>query len=155
LVTAPANEEVSMTNTREMLEALPFDVPLDVGDVANAIDASLSCLQACRSCADGDLGEDDLGDLRRCIALDQRCADICDVTARVLSQPGEWDEVVVHGLLQACVRASTACAEECARHAAHHRHCAICEKACRACVAACSALLEDEAFQQLQKLAGA
>jgi hypothetical protein len=46
------------------------------------------------------------------------------------------------------------CAEECERHAAHHRHCAICAKACRACARACGELLEAEAFQELEKLAG-
>lgn len=43
---------------------------------------------------------------------------------------------------------------ECARHDDHHRHCAIWAKACRACEQACAALLEAEAFAELQKLAG-
>jgi hypothetical protein len=49
----------------------------------------------------------------------------------------------------------TSSAEECARHAEHHRHCAICEKVCRKCVEACSALLDAQALGELQKLAGA
>jgi hypothetical protein len=61
----------------------------------------------------------------------------------------------VHRLLQACVRACTRSAEECARHAAHNRHCAICEKVCRRCIHACTALLDAERFVELQKLAGA
>jgi hypothetical protein len=39
-------------------------------------------------------------------------------------------------------------------HAAHHQHCAICERACRACERACGVLLEAEAFEALEKLAG-
>jgi uncharacterized membrane protein len=143
-----------MTDTRAMLEASPTDVPLDVTDVAAAIDACLNCVQACTGCADADLAEQDVEGLRTCIALDQDCADVCDLMARALSRPAHWDHLVVHRLLQACVRVCTACAEECARHADHHRHCAICEKACRACARACDDLLEAEAFKELQKLAG-
>jgi len=120
-----------MTHTREMLESSPTGVPLGISEVAAAIDACFDCEQACRS-----------------------CADVCDVTARVLSAPGAWNEFVVHRLLQACVRVCTNCAEECARHAAHHRHCAICEQVCRVCIQACSRLLDAEAFAELQKLAG-
>jgi uncharacterized membrane protein len=138
-----------------MLDASPTGVPLGVAEVAAAIDACLNCAQACTSCAGADLVEDDVDELRTCIALDQNCADVCDVAARVLSRPGHRDHFVVHRLLQACVRARTTCAEECARHADHHRHCAICARACVACVQACSALLDAEALQELQKLAGA
>ena len=144
-----------MTDTREMLAASPTGVPLGIAELAAAIDACLNCLQACSSCADADLVEQDVDELRTCIALDQQCADVCDLTARVLSRPAHWDQFVVHRLLQACVRTCTACADECARHADHHRHCAVCEKACRACVGACNALLDAEAFEELQKLAGA
>lgn len=143
-----------MTYTREMLATFATPVPLDVEEVAGAIDACLSCEQACISCADADLEEEEVGDLRRCIALDSSCADLCGVTARLLSRPSQWDEFVIHRSLQACARVCANCAEECARHAAHHRHCAICQRACRACEQACNVLLEAEAFAELQKLAG-
>jgi hypothetical protein len=144
-----------MTDTQEMLNASPTAPPLGVAEVAAAIDACLNCVQACTSCADADLAEEGVDQMRTCIALDANCADVCDVTARVLSRPVHWDRFVVHRLLQACVRTCTTCAEECARHADHHRHCAICAKACLACVQACSALLDAEAFAELEKLAGA
>jgi hypothetical protein len=143
-----------MTETREMLDASPSPAPAGVAEVAAAIDACLSCLQACISCADEDLGEEDIDELRTCIALCVESADLCDLTARVLSRPAHWDHVVVYRLLQACVRSCTRSADECARHAHHHRHCAICEKVCRACVHACRELLDAEAFEQLEKLAG-
>lgn len=133
-----------MTDTRQMLEATPKPVPLELGDVAAAIDACLNCVQTCTACADSDLIEEDIQAMRVCIALCQRCADICEATARVLSRPGQWDHQVVRPLLQACVRACTTCGEECDRHAEHHRHCAICAKACKACVQTCGALLDDE-----------
>jgi hypothetical protein len=137
-----------MTDTREILEALPTGVRAGVADVAAAIDACLNCVQTCASCADADLVEDDVDALRTCIALCVNCGDVCDVTARVLSRPARWDNVLVARLLEACVRTCTTCAEECARHAHHHRHCAICERACRACIQACSALLESDALKQ-------
>jgi hypothetical protein len=144
-----------MTTTREMLEASPSGVPLGIAEVAAAIDACLNCVQACTSCADSDLVEPDVAEMRPCIALCLECADVCDLVARTLSRPAQSDHLVVHRLLQACVRECTLCTEECARHADHHRHCAICAKVCRACEAACSALLDSEAFEELEKLAGA
>jgi hypothetical protein len=143
-----------MTKTREMLDASPTGVPLGLAEVAAAIDACLSCAQSCTSCADADLVEDEVASMRACIALCTDCADVCELVARILSRPANSDHVVVHRLLQACVRECTICAAECARHAEHHRHCAICAKTCRACEVACRSLLEAEAFEELEKLAG-
>lgn len=143
-----------MTTTREMLDASPEGVPFGVADTAAAIDACLRCVQSCTSCADADLMEDEVAEMRACIALCVNCADVCGVLARILSRPAQSDHVVVHRLLRACVRQCTLCAKECARHAEHHRHCALCAKACRACEVACEALLDAEAFEELEKLAG-
>ena len=133
-----------MTDTEQMLAASPQRVPLELGAVAAAIDACLNCVQTCTACADSDLIEEDVRAMRACIALCQTCADICDAAARVLSRPGQWDDLVVRPLLEACVRACTTCGEECDRHAGHHRHCAICAEACGTCVQACGALLDSE-----------
>ena len=143
-----------MTRAREMLDAAPSDVPLGVAEVAEAIDACLNCAQSCTSCADADLVEDDVAQMRACIALCLNCADVCELVARILSRPAQSDHVVLHRLLYACVRECSLCAEECARHAEHHRHCAICAEACRVCEAACRTLLDAEAFEELEKLAG-
>jgi hypothetical protein len=144
-----------MTDTQEILEAVATGVPLDSADLAAAIDACLRCVQTCTTCANADLAEEDVAALVVCARLCINCADVCDVTARLLSRPAQWDEFVVHRLLEACVRSCQNSAEECAKHAHHHRHCAICEKTCRACVRACSDLLEDDTFEQLRTLAGA
>jgi hypothetical protein len=139
-----------MTDTLQVLDASPAHLPVDGAALARAIDTCLTCIQACTVCADSDLIEEDVATLRTCIALDLACADICDVTARLLSRPGQWDLLTIRDLLVACVRSCTTCAEECDRHAEHHRHCAICAQACRACIQACTALLEAEAFQLVQ-----
>lgn len=133
-----------MTDTKDMIEAVPGGVPLGAEAVAAAIDACLRCLQSCTTCANADLAEPDVAEMRTCIARCSNCADVCETTARVLSRPAESEADVVQLLLQTCVRTCTHCAEECARHAHHHRHCAICEQVCRACVEACGALLGTE-----------
>ena len=144
-----------MAFARDMLDASPVRSDLDVDAVAAAIEACLTCAQTCTSCADSDLAEPDVAELARCAALCIDCADVCLTTMRLLSRPFGSDHRVTHHVLRACVLTCTSSAEECARHAAHHRHCAVCEKACRACLAACEALLQAEAFQQLEKIAGA
>jgi hypothetical protein len=144
-----------MTFAREMLEAAPVELDVGLAEVAEAIEASVACSQACTSCSNSCLGEDDVAELSRCAALCSICSDVCEATVRVLSQPVHSDRRVWQQLLEACVRTCTSSSEECQRHAAHHRHCAICEKACRACIKACNSLLEAEAFQELKKLAGA
>jgi hypothetical protein len=143
-----------MGDAKAMLEASPSALPLDVTEVATAIEACLNSSQTCTACADSDLAEPDVAELRTCIGLCLTCADVCAVTARLLSRPGAWEQAVIDRLLQACVRTCASCAQECARHAAHHVHCAICERSCRACEAACRALLDDEALEQLRNLAG-
>jgi len=133
-----------------MLEASPAAVPVGVGEVTAAIDACLKCVQSCTSCSDADLAEDKVAEMVTCAALCLTCADVCALTARVLSRVAHWDNFVVHPLLQACVRSCTSSADECHRHAPHHRHCAICEKVCRACIEACNALLDSEAFRDVR-----
>jgi hypothetical protein len=140
-----------VSDTRDMLEASPAGVPVGAEAVAAAIDACLTCVQSCTSCSDADLAEDNVAEMTTCIALCVTCADVCGVTARVLSRAAQWDAFVVHRLLQACVRSCTRSADECHRHAPHHRHCAICEKVCRVCIEACNALLDAEAFRDVEK----
>ena len=144
-----------MTDTEEILATVPTGVPLSTKDVAAAIDACLTCVQTCTTCANADIAEEDVDELRRCAALCINCADVCDVTARVLSRPAHSDQFMVHRLLEACVRACENSAEECARHAHHHRHCAICEKVCTVCAQACVALLGTQTVDEAEDLAGA
>ncbi|HWE08360.1 MAG TPA: four-helix bundle copper-binding protein [Solirubrobacteraceae bacterium] len=139
-----------MTDTKDMIGTGPGGVPLGTEAVAAAIDACLRCVQSCTSCAAADLVEDDVAEMRACIARCLNCADICNAVARLLSRPTASEPAVIHPLLQACVRACASSAEECARHAQHHVHCALCEQACRACVEACTALLGAEAFAALR-----
>lgn len=113
----------------------------DAGRLSAAIDALGVCAQTCTTCADACLAEDMVADLRRCIRMDQNCADICAATASVLSRVGEADDATARALLEACVTACESCADECAAHADMHEHCKVCAEACRACAQACRELL--------------
>ena len=143
-----------MSSAREMLEAAPGEIGFDLDDLTAAIEACANSSQTCTSCADSSLAEDDVATMVDCIAFCDDCADVCTAAERLLSRPLHVDRTVLHRLLRACVRECTVCAEECEKHAAHHRHCGICARVCRACAKACSDLLEDEVFAELQKLAG-
>lgn len=118
--------------------------PRRAGDGASALEvcitACLDCAIVCTACADACLAEEQREGLIRCIRLDADCADICEVTARVLSRQTEVERRMVEGLLSACTQACALCADECAVHAARMDHCRICEEACRACQEACGRL---------------
>lgn len=114
---------------------------LDVGHLAEAIDAALACAQACTACADACLAEDAVADLRNCIRTNLDCADVCVATASVLSRRTGSNLNVVAELLRACRTACATCAEDCEAHASMHEHCKLCAEACRRCEKACADLL--------------
>lgn len=127
--------------TAEMLNTYPAQINLDHVLLTNAIDALVSCAQACTACADACLSEETVAELRKCIGSNLDCADICTTTARVLSRHTGYDATVTRALLQACVQACKSCGDECENHADHHEHCRICKETCRACEQACNELL--------------
>jgi hypothetical protein len=143
-----------MSYASEMLAAVASADRFGTGELAAVIEGCATAAQACTTCADACLAEDDLAGLRLCNALCHTCADVSETTMRTLSRPAHSDHLVLHRMLQACVRSCFACAEECGRHAQHHRHCELCARACRMCLQACTDLLESEAFEELRKLAG-
>src|SRR3954469_12451965 len=105
-----------MSHTPEILEAAPRRWELDLEEVAAAIDACWDCATNCTACGDESLAEGDVAPLLRCIALCTNCADVCATAARVLSRQSFGDVVLLQRQLEACVRACSACAEECTRH---------------------------------------
>ena len=143
-----------MSHAREMLDTHPGDFGFPAEELAAAIDACFASAQTCIACADACLAEEDVAGMRRCISLDHNCADLCLATGRVLSRQTDYEPLVTQAALAACVRACAASAEECEKHADHHDHCRICAENSRACVAACQALLADEAERELQDLRG-
>lgn len=131
-----------MTTTAEMLEAYPRSLGrVDVPKLAACIEACLECEQACSACADACLSEKMVSDLAKCIRTNLDCADICGVTARVLSRHTGYDAHITRAMLDACIQASRSCGDQCAEHASMHEHCRVCAESCRTCEQACRDLL--------------
>jgi hypothetical protein len=125
-----------------MLDTFPGSIGADVVQLASAIDELVDCANACTQCADACMAEPEHAELIRCIRRNLDCADICQVTARVVARQAEYDGDVTRTTLEACIAACRACGDECASHAAHMRHCEICAERCRRCEKSCRDLLE-------------
>jgi hypothetical protein len=131
-----------MTLTSQMLQTHPLATGgSDLERLVTCIDACLECGQACTSCADADLAEEMVADLRACIRRCLDCADVCTATATVLSRQTAPDGGTIRAVLEACATACRACGDECERHADMHEHCRLCEEASRRCEQACRDLL--------------
>jgi hypothetical protein len=130
-----------MTIATEMIKTYPAEINFDLDLLAGCIDACTSCASACTACADACLSEETVDRLRKCVRTNLDCADICDVTGRVLSRHTGYDANLTRTLLQACAQACKSCGEECQRHADMHEHCRICADACRSCERACQEVL--------------
>jgi hypothetical protein len=132
----------SATRSKEVLEAHPWPAQIDREVLARCIDECLACAVSCTACADADLAEDDVVEMRRCIRLCLDCADVCDATGRVLARQTEYVAATAKAQVTSCRELCALCAEECEGHAEHHEHCRICGEECRRCEAACSAVLD-------------
>lgn len=130
-----------MTTTMPMMETYPAEINLDRRVLADTIDVLIGCSEACTACADACLSEQDIASLAKCIRTNMDCADICAVTARVLSRHTGYDANISRSLLGACATACKSCGDECAKHAEMHEHCRICAEACRSCEQSCRDLL--------------
>ena len=116
---------------QEMLSTHPRKPFMEISAISGYIAKIYACADACITCADACLAEDKVQELVRCIRLNQDCADICEVTGKILSRQTEADGAVIQAQIQACVAACRACAAECDQHAQRHAHCRICAEACR------------------------
>ena len=97
------------------------------------LDALNKCVAECNHCATACLDEQDVKMLSKCIKLDIDCAQICSLTADLISR----GSVHGHHLMKECAEVCNACAEECEMHS-HMEHCKTCAEACRACAEACA-----------------
>ena len=121
----------------EMLDTSPGK-PLIANDaLVTCIESCFDCAQSCNACADACLGEPQIDMLRRCIRLNQDCADVCITTGRMLSRKHDVEVQLVRAQLDACLIACQVCGDECGKHAQQHEHCRVCAEACRACAKAC------------------
>jgi hypothetical protein len=122
---------------REMLSSHPQAAGAVSETLARCIEACFECAQTCISCADACLAEDSSTSLARCIRLDLDCADACAATGSVLSRRTAATSALMVQMLETCADFCRLCADECDRHAGHHKHCRICADTCRQCERAC------------------
>jgi hypothetical protein len=127
-----------MHHVTAMLETHPQATANET--LARCIQECLVCAVTCTSCADACLAEAQVQELVRCIGLNLDCADVCDATGRLLTRQTDSEPRLAQSMLEACVQACRACAEECELHAPHHEHCRVCAEACRRCAQACEDL---------------
>ena len=108
--------------------------------LGRCLDECGACEATCTICADACLAEDDVRDLVHCIRLCLDCADACTAALRILGRQTDAHPPSQLNVLETCLAACRACADECELHAAHHRHCAISAAECRRCEQACEEL---------------
>ena len=131
-----------MNSLEPMLAAHPRSSTLDHDALLECLRACHDCAASCTVCADACLAEDMVKELVRCIRLNLDCADVCEITGRVLARQTEPDTSLLRAQLEACARACEVCGAECARHADMHEHCRVCAESCRRCAEACHRLLQ-------------
>lgn len=135
-----------MDRTDALLKSHPISRgPIDQGRLLACMQACLECSQTCTMCADACLAEDMVAELRACIRTNQDCAAICAATAEVLARLTAANADVLRALVEACMTACSACAEECGRHGEMHDHCRVCAESCRDCERTCSDVLSSMA----------
>jgi hypothetical protein len=61
--------------------------------------ACIECAQACTACADACFSEQNVADLTKCTRSNLDCADICDVTGRLLSRHTGYDSNITRAQL--------------------------------------------------------
>jgi hypothetical protein len=96
------------------------------------IDELYFCAAQCTRCYDACLIEKDKDQLKRCMMLDQDCADICRLTGQLLERNSEDADLFLKLSADICER----CARECEKHS-HLEHCKKCAEVCRKCFEMC------------------
>lgn len=135
-----------MQHLQDVLRSHPAAIGATGGRLLEATAHAARCAQACAACADACLAEPDVAGLVQCIRLDLDCADLCGAMATMgLRRAGGTAATLatLRGLVDLCVDACRACAEECERHAERHEHCRACAAQCRQCADACSAAMSE------------
>lgn len=134
--------EMTAAVTTAMLESYPGPkIAVSQETLINCITTCLECSLACTACSDACMAERDIATLIKCVRTDLDCADMCDATVKVLTRQTAYDLLVIRSVVDACLTTIIACAEECERHAAHHKHCEVCAEVCRRAEKACQDLL--------------
>jgi len=96
------------------------------------IDQLYFCAAQCTRCYDACNIEKNKENLKKCLMLDQDCADICRLTGQLYERNSES----VDAFLNLCGKICERCAAECEKHA-DLEHCKKCADVCRKCAKMC------------------
>jgi hypothetical protein len=107
--------------------------------VAHTVRMLFDCAQACTACASACLSEERITALRKSIKNSLDCADLCEATARMLSQGGAYDVDLIRAQIRTCTEVCVRSAEECERRGRGPA----CVEAAHRCVESCPALLAE------------
>jgi hypothetical protein len=110
-------------------------VIIDNGKILQELKA---CITLCDICFINCLSEDNATQMNECISLSRECAEICQLTASLLTR----DSKRIDKYLKICSEACNACAEHCEKY--EMEYCRFCAAVCRVCSKMCF-----EAFEVL------
>lgn len=128
-------------SVERMLAALPAGSRYESAALRECIEATQECAHAATACADACLDEEMVAELIGCVRVLLNAADVCAVTARVLSRATRPDRTLTSALLSSCWVACRRAREVCEEFLPIHHHCQVCARACRAAERSCRALL--------------
>jgi hypothetical protein len=140
-VVTSVNSPVEADVVERMFATIPARIGTDRAVLRECIVATRACAQAATACVDACLGEEMVEELAGCIRILLTTADLCDVTARVLSRPADPDHTLTSALLSVCWAACHRARKVCEEFLPIHDHCRVCAAACRESERACQALL--------------
>jgi len=90
-----------------------------------------ACAAVCNICNSASLSEGNVTALARCIELTRECAELCQLTASLLTRHSANTDK----FLRLCSEVCEVCAEECEKH--DHQHCQRCAGVCHRCSEMC------------------
>jgi hypothetical protein len=129
-----------MSRLSRIMHAHPHPAGANGDQARQCIEACAECAQTCTVCADACLAEKNVTMLINCIRLNLDCADVCHVTATLVTRPSHRDAPALRAQLEACLEICRACADECSHHS-DMEHCRLCAEACYACAEACEQMM--------------
>jgi hypothetical protein len=115
LATSPTGYLARVTPIEQILDVGLGRNDVDTHLLAGTVNAINDCVQACTTCADLGILDDEVADLRARIRVCLDTADIARAVSAVVSRRGAADRAVLMEVLEACVTTVVRCEEECAR----------------------------------------
>jgi hypothetical protein len=107
-----------MSLVEKLLDAYPAETGMPPRILGQAVDKLYECAGVCLTCADAAAAEQDPDKIVlsiKCVRLDNDCADLCTVAARILARQTGYDAPTTKAVIEATrtvLRASADAAEE-------------------------------------------